>query len=167
MKTLLLFSFAAACLSLVVVGDAQADSKKDDVAAYMKDLRSGSAKKRATAAKELGEIGAVNAADAKDAIPILLDLLKKDNDSGVRQATAAALGRMDPEPEKAVPVLTNALKDKKAGVRMAAATSLGQLGPEAKDAIPALRDLQQNDKDRGVTRAAGMAIRTIQGQKKK
>jgi len=78
----------------------------------------------------------------------------------------AALGRIDPPPEKAIPVFMEALKDKNAGVRMAAATSLGQLGAEAKEAIPALRQAQ-NDKDRGVSRAAGMAIRTIQTQGKK
>jgi HEAT repeat protein len=145
---------------------ARADSKKDDVASLMKDLKSGNAKTRAAAAKELGHIGAVNAADTKEAIPLLLSLLKKDRDSSVRQAAATALGRMDPDPEKAIPIFTDALKDKNAGVRMAAATSLGQLGVEAKEAVPALRQAQ-NDKDRGVSRAAGMAIRTIQGQGKK
>ena len=63
-------------------------------------------------------------------------------------------------------MLITALKDKNAAVRAAAATSLGQLGTEAKEAVPALRTAQ-DDKDRGVSRAARMAIRTIQGQNKK
>jgi len=155
------------CLLLIVAGPATAESKKDEVASLIKDLKTKNAKARISAAKELGHIGAINAADTKDAIPVLLDLLKKDRDAGVRQAVAAALGRMDPDPEKAVPVFTERLKeDKNAGVRMAAATSLGQLGAEAKEALPALREAQK-DKDRGVSRAAGMAIRNIEGTKKK
>ena len=160
----LLIALGLSCVCILT--PARADSKNDDVASLMKDLKSGSAKTRTAAAKELGHIGAVNAANTRDAIPLLVNLLKKDRDSSVRQAAATALGRMDPDPEKAIPVFTEALKDKNAGVRIAAATSLGQLGAEAKEAIPALRQAQ-SDKDRGVSRAAGMAIRTIQGQTKK
>ena len=154
------------CSLALVQSGAHADSKKDEVAGYIKDLKSKTAKTRATAAKELGHIGAISASDTKEAVPIILDLVKNDRDSGVRQAAATALGRMDPDPEKAVPALTDALKDKKAGVRTAAARSLGQLGPDAKEALPALREAQ-DDKDRGVSREVRMAIRTIQGQKKK
>jgi HEAT repeat protein len=163
---LLFIALGLSCVCALTLIPARADSKKDDVATYIKELKSGNAKTRATAAKELGHLGAVNAADTREAIPLLLDLLKKDSAASVRQAAAAALGRIDPPPEKAIPAFTEALKDKNAGVRMAAATSLGQLGGEAKEAIPALRQAQ-SDKDRGVSRAAGMAIRTIQGQGKK
>src|SRR5207244_1925879 len=124
MKSLLI-AFVLSCACALTLTPARADSRKDDVANLMKDLKSGSAKTRTAAAKELGHIGAVSAADTRDAIPLLLNLLKKDRDSNVRQAAATALGRMDPDPEKAIPVFTEALKDKNAGVRAAAATSLG------------------------------------------
>jgi HEAT repeat protein len=165
MKSLLGIS-SFACVLFLLVSTAHADSKKDEVASYIKDLKRGNAKTRATAAKELGNIGAISAADTKEAVPLLIELLKNDRDKGVKQAAATALGRIDPDPEKAVTVLITALKDKTAAVRAAAATSLGQLGAEAKDAVPALRTAQ-DDKDRGVSRAARMAIRTIEGQKKK
>jgi HEAT repeats len=165
MKSLFAVSGFASFLFLLV-STVHADSKKDEVAGYIKDLKRGDAKTRATAAKELGNIGAVNAADTKDAVPLLIQRLKNDRDKGVKQAAATALGRIDPDPEQAVPALITALKDKNAAVRAAAATSLGQLGAEARDAVPALRTAQ-DDKDRGVSRAARMAIRTIQGQNKK
>ena len=154
------------CLFSLIFSPAHADSKKGDVAGFLKDLKSKDAKTRAAAARELGHIGAVNVADGKEAVPVLLEVLKKDRDAGVRQAAATALGRMEPDPEKALSAFTAALKDKNAGVRSAAATALGQMGAEAGEAVPALRDAQK-DKDRGVSRAAAMAIRSIQGLKKK
>ena len=112
LPALLVFS----CSFAFVASQARADAKKDEVAGYIKDLKSKTAKTRATAAKELGHIGAVNASDTREAVPIILDLVTKDRDSGVRQAAAGALGRMDPDAEKAVPALTEALKDKIPGV---------------------------------------------------
>ena len=72
---------------------------------------------------------------------------------------------MDPDPQEAVPNFIEALKDKAAPVRIAAAGALAILGEEAKDAIPALQEAQ-NDKDKGVSRAARMAIRSIRAKKK-
>src|SRR5262249_55578361 len=164
MRVVLLAAGFGFFLSLAA-GSSYAEPKKDDVPALLKALKSGNAKKRISAAEELGHIGAVRAADAKDAVPVMLEMLKDDGNAGVRKAVAAALGRIDPDPEKAVPVFISALKDKDAGVRAAVATSLGQMGADAKDAVPALKQAQ-NDKDRGVKRAASMALRSIQGKKK-
>ncbi|HLN32681.1 MAG TPA: HEAT repeat domain-containing protein [Gemmataceae bacterium] len=153
------------CLLVVTAGRSCADGKKDDVPSLIKDLKSKSPKVRISAAEDLGHIGAIRAADAKDAIPVLYEILKKDKDATVRKAAAAALGQMDPDPQEAVPNFIEALKDKAAPVRIAAAGALAILGEEAKDAIPALQEAQ-NDKDKGVSRAARMAIRSIRAKKK-
>src|SRR5437899_1492890 len=130
MKPLPMIS-AVACLFFMVATAAHAEPKKEDVPELLKALKSGNAKKRISAADDLGHLGAIRADDAKEAVPVLLDTLKNDRTAGVRKAVATALGRMDPDPQEAVPVLSKALKDKDAGVRAAAATSLGQLGAAA------------------------------------
>lgn len=143
---------------------ALAEPKKEDVPALIKELKSKSAKARVGAAEDLGHLGAVRANDVKDAVPALLEVLKKDRDPDVRRAAAVALGKVDPDPKLAVPVLTEALKDKKPAVRIAVAGALGQLGAEASEAVPALSEMQK-DKDRAVSRAAGMALRNIRSRK--
>ena len=65
-----------------------------------------------------------------------------------------------------MPALVEALKDKAPPVRQAAAGALGQIGPDAKDAVPDLREAQK-DSNKAVSRAAGMALRRIQGKGKK
>jgi len=142
-----------------------ADTKKSDVPGLIKELKSKDPKVRISAAEELGHIGAVRASDAKEAVPILLDILKKDKDANVRTAVVTALGKMDPDREQAVPSFTEALKDKSPAVRIAVAGALATLGEDAKDAIPALKEAQ-NDKDRNVSRAARVALRSITTKKK-
>jgi HEAT repeat protein len=149
----------------MMAGPARADSKDEDVPSLIKALQNKDAKGRAAAADELGRIGAVHAADAKPAVPLLYKVLKNDLNAGVRKAAVAALGKMDPDPEEAVPAFKEALKDKAPEVRAAAAGALGMLGPDAKDATSALQQALK-DKDRRVSRAAGMALRAIQGKKK-
>jgi HEAT repeat protein len=150
---------------LLFVAGAPARDSKDDVPALLKSLKNKDAKTRASAADELGHIGSIRAADAKEAVPVLLEVLKKDKNANVRKSAATAIGKMDPDPKEAVPALTEALKDKVTTVRVAAAGALQMMGPDAKDALEALKDAQQ-DKDRAVSRAAGMAIRAIQAKKK-
>jgi HEAT repeat protein len=147
---------------LAFVDDALAD---DDLAAVLKDLRSKNAGTRAAAAREVGRIGAVRAADAKEAVPSLLNMVRKDRDASPRRAAIDALGRIDPDPKEAVPVLLEALRDKDAGVRQAAATALGQFPSEAPDIIQALRDTEK-DKNKMVERAAKMSLKNLRDQKK-
>jgi HEAT repeat protein len=141
-------------------GELATCQKQDDVKSLIKDLKSNNPKTRASAAEDLGHRGAVRAAEVKEAIPSIVEVLKKDRDANVRKAAATALGQVDPDPSTAVPALTAALRDKAPSVRIAAAGSLGMLGGEAKDAVPALQEAQK-DKDRAVSRAASMALRTI------
>jgi HEAT repeat protein len=150
---------------LMASGLAAARFQNDDVAALLKELKSKNPRTRMAAAEELGHKGSVRAADVKDAVPVLFELLKKEKNAGARRAFILALGKMDPEPQTAVPVFTAALKEKDAGVRVAAATSLARLGPDANEAVPALEEAAK-DKDRAVSRAARMALQTIRAKKK-
>ena len=144
----------------ITCGELAPGQKEDDVKSLIKDLKSNNPKTRASAVEDLGHRGAVRASEVKEAIPSILDMLKKDRDANVRKAAATALGQVDPDPSTAVPVLTAALHDKVPSVRIAAAGALGMLGDGAKDAVPALQEAQK-DKDRAVSRAASMALRTI------
>lgn len=137
----------------------------DDVTTLLKDLRSKNPGTRTSAAREVGRIGAIRAADAKEAVPVLLNMIKKDKDAAPRKAAIDALGRIDPDPKETVPVLLDALRDKDAGVRQAAATALGQFPSEAPDIIPVLRDTEK-DKNKMVERAAKMSLKNLREQKK-
>jgi HEAT repeat protein len=144
---------------------ADASLSDDDIAAVLKDLKSKNAGIRTAAARDVGRIGAVRAADAKEAIPLLLNMVKKDKDASARKTAVEALGRIDPDPKEVVPVLIEALKDKDANVRQAVATALGQFPSEATDIVPALRDTEK-DKNKMVERAAKMSLRNLREQKK-
>jgi HEAT repeat protein len=80
--------------------------------------------------------------DAADAVPELIDVVKKRKDATDIAGLQAidALGKIGPKAKDAVPELTEALKDKTAHspFRLRAAMALGNLGPSAKDAVPAL-----------------------------
>ena len=158
---------AGVCLGWLLVwvahpGWAQ-NPRKDDVPSLIKALKSKSPKTRASAAEDLGHIGAVRAADAKDAVPVLFEMLNKEKDAAVRCAIVTALGKMDPDRDQAIAAFKKALKDKTPAVRSAAALALGQLGPDAKDAIPALQEAQK-DKDKSVAQSANMALRSIRSK---
>jgi HEAT repeat protein len=146
---------------LLFVGLASADAKKEDVPRLVKDLKNKVAKVRAAAAEDLGELGAINASHVKDAIPALMDLLKKDKEATVRRAAARALGRVDADPKEAVPLLVEALKDKSPDVQMAAMASLGQIGAPAKPALPTLREIQKDKEKKRLSQEAAMAIKRI------
>ncbi|CAN5294877.1 hypothetical protein BH10PLA2_BH10PLA2_18000 [soil metagenome] len=138
---------------------------RDDVADLLKELKNKKATTRAAAAKEIGRLGAIHASDVKDAIPALLNMVKKDLDAAPRKAAIEALGRIDPDPKETVQVLLGALKDKSPTVREAAAAALGQFPSESQDIIPVLREIEK-DKNKMVERAAKMSIRTLREQKK-
>src|SRR5206468_11382616 len=100
----------ALCL-VALASSVRAADKEAEVAKYVKDLKSSSAKTRATAADEIGKIGQVKSSYAKPAVQPLLDVLN-DKDASVRQAAATALARLD-EPKEVVPALETLLKDDK------------------------------------------------------
>ena len=161
---------AVGCL-LVIAAATPAATKEEEVAKYVKDLDSKDAKARKNAAEEIGKIAQVKASAAKQAMQPLLDALK-DSNSGVREAAALAVGRLD-EPSDGVPALTKLLKEEKEmSVRIAAARGLGQMGSGAKDAVPTLREVWSAAKEAGksqqkLTQATRDAIDAIQGSRKK
>jgi HEAT repeat protein len=77
-------------------------------------------------------------ADAKQAIPALLDLLQHDENAGVRLIVLLALFDIDPHHHAVVPTLCQTLEDKADYVRKEAAKVLRKFGPRAKQAVPAL-----------------------------
>src|SRR5262245_10720202 len=169
-------AFAFLALALFDVNDVAAQKKKkteeppppkkEDAPKLIKMLESTSAMNRANAAEQLGRLGQIQLIYVKDAIEPLIDLVKKDPDANVRRASAQALGRIGPDPEKTVPALTDALKDKSFDVGLAAVTSLGQYGPEARAAVPALREFSKTKADKKTTQIVNSAIQSIVGKKK-
>ena len=81
------------------------------------------------------------------AVPALIETLRKDKEAEVRSAVAAALGAIGSDARSAVPTLISALEDKETEVRVNAIDALSEIGPEAKTAGNALKKLQ-DDKDK-------------------
>jgi len=162
---------ALGLISLIVVAaGGRAADREAEVAKYVKDLKSTSAKTRATAADEIGKIGQIKASYARAALEPLLDVLK-DKDASVRQAAATALARID-EPKGVVPALETLLKDdKEPRVRAAAAAGLGLMGEASKEALPTLHKVAQESRTMGkaaqpLAQACTRAIQQITGRTK-
>ncbi len=77
-------------------------------------------------------------AEAKTAIPKLIEKLQSDKDQPARAAYAEALGIIGPETKAVLPALIKAFDDESGYVRYSAATALARFGPKAKPAVPAL-----------------------------
>ena len=136
--------FIAGALVLALASTGSADiPKPTDVPPLINQLKTGPAKTRADAAKELGRIGQVKASYIKEAIPHLLRLAKEDKDDNGRKEAMIALGSANPDPDKVVPVMIEGLKAKNDQVKIAAAQALGNLGSEASEALPELRKVQE------------------------
>lgn len=85
-----------------------------------------------------------------------------DKDFHVRDAAAAAIGKIGPGAKEAVPALIAALaKDKESDVRVDAAAALGDIGPGAKEAVPALAAALLKDTNPAVRAAAAYALGDI------
>jgi HEAT repeat protein len=100
--------------------------------------------------------------DARDAVPDLIEALKKD--SLVRQNAALALGKIGPDAREAVPALIEVLGDPEWIIRRQAVLALGQIGADARAALPALQKLQK-DSSKQVRDAAREALAMV-GQTK-
>lgn len=105
--------------------------------AWLRDRDRTPAVLRAGAADALGEIGA----DARAADGDLAQAVLGDPDIEVREAAAIALGKVKPDPRKALPALSQALKltqDSHQQLRAYAAEAIVQLGPAAREVVPDL-----------------------------
>lgn len=142
--------------------------KKTDVPKYLGMLKnSANAKDRALGAEMLGKRGAIKASDVAEAVEPLKSALQSDKDLSVRKAAAEALGNIGAEPENVVPLLITALKDKSKDLKLGAISALKLYAGDAKEAVPALREIASEKTDKMMSKAAGDAIKTITGAKKK
>lgn len=138
MKTLLLVAGF-----LLVPGAGQTVPKPEQVPSLIKLLKNKDPKARASAAEDLGQIGAIRAQDAQPAVLPLKEALA-DKEPNVRRAAAVALGKIRLEAKEVVPELSKLLDDKSPAVVQAAAVSLGAFGAEAREALPALQKAQKD-----------------------
>lgn len=157
MKRLVVLGLAGLFLS---VGQADAQSKKAEVEKFIKELNAKDAKQRLGAVEGIGKIGQLKAIYAISAVTPLCGVVEKDGDAKVRAAAAMALGQIDADPTKAVPVLIKVLEsDKDRAVQLNAIGALGYLGAGSKEALPLLKKIftetkAQADKYRQEMRAA-------------
>jgi HEAT repeat protein len=117
-----------------------APADKEVIAALVSRLRTGD---RLSAVKALGHF----AADAREAVPTLVELVK-DPDTETRLTAVIILGEIGPDAALAVRVLTEALRDADATVREHAAESLGQIGTEDASTIAALSEALKDNNSR-------------------
>ncbi len=106
--------------------------------------------RRVFAVEQLGELGSAAAA----AVPFLIQAVNGKDDS-VRSPAIKALGKIQRDPAKVIPVLINDLKN--AAVNVEAATALGNFGSRAKSAIPQILPLLHSE-DEDVRAAAAKAL---------
>ncbi len=86
--------------------------------------------------------------DAIEAVPFIIDLLKKRTNAKIRAEIARTLGKIGSNSEIAVLALQDALNDSKSIVRREAALALGKIGPLATTAVPTLlKTLQDKNPD--------------------
>ncbi|QEL19029.1 HEAT repeat domain-containing protein [Limnoglobus roseus] len=143
-------------------------NKAEDAKKYTEQLKtSKDPKKRAEALEELGKLGQIMKSLVEPALPEIAKSLD-DKNADVRKAGALAYGRVDPDPKDAVPALVNLLKnDKEEAVKIAAAQGLAAMGDKAKEAVSSLREVQKSeDKKSKLAKAAGEAMKSINGKKK-
>jgi len=103
-------------------------------AAWAAALKSDDLKLRQQAMHALGTYGA----SASESIPMLVNIMREDEDPEARSNAAQALSKMAPATATAVPALAEALKDEEPYVRMHAAIALFQLKSAARPAAAAL-----------------------------
>ena len=96
-----------------------------------------------------------------DLAPIMVRLLQKSREGGLRNYAAWALGRIAASPELAIPPLLDAVHDPSAEVRSNAAQSLAAVAPAGHpDVVPALLALL-GDADPDVVRSALFSLRQL------
>jgi HEAT repeat protein len=134
------FTPLVACAGLLLACPQAGAQEKPNVTELIQQLQKGGNAERVQAAQALGKLGA----DARDAVPHLVEALRQPAETGVAPAAAQALAQVG---APAVPDLAEVLKDKNGDVRAYAAGVLARIGPPARDAVPALTDLVKKDKE--------------------
>ena len=148
---------AASALSRVEVGSSVA------VPVLIEDLKQ-NAMVRSSAVWALRGYGA----RAKDAVPVLAQMLSDDLDAWCRVEIARIIGKVGPGAKQAVPLLIKSLNDREQAVRVAVAVALLQIEPESESKLePALLKLAKakidekepaSSLDRGAPSAGGIGL---------
>lgn len=146
--------------------DAQ-KAKKEEIAKFIKELGSKDAKERLAAIDGIAKIGELKKIYAKESYEPLAALVTKDPDAQVREAAAYALGRIDADPDKAVPALIEGLQDKERRVVIASCNASGALGAGAKDALEMLRKINDEARAEQAKAKEEQAKYTADGDKEK
>jgi HEAT repeat protein len=91
---------------------------------------------------------------AGEVVPVLLEIIKVDDDRHIRAAAARALGEIGPAARDAVPVLIERLREGS----QSAAIGLGGSGPDAAAGVPALIEALASSSSRWVRSSAAEAL---------
>jgi HEAT repeat protein len=126
----------------------------DACAALAEMLRDPDPGNRRRAAIVLEQMGA-------GAAPAVTALMASLDDTAARDWAAAALGRIGPEAELAIPALIRLLESDDFTVRVCAARALGEIGPASESAVPSLTTLL-HDRELRVRVAADEALHRIE-----
>jgi HEAT repeat protein len=130
----------------------------DGVPALGQALKDADAEVRAGAVESLRTLGRA----ARDAAPMLFELVKTDKTEKNREKACWALVAIDIQGQKSfVPALIEMLADKNPDVTLPAILLLGQLGPDARAARDRLRAIAANQKSHPAD-AAREALRKIE-----
>lgn len=168
-KSLTGVTLAFGLYALAMGGDLLAASKYAEARKYHELLKSAKdTKTKVLALDELGKLGLLSRDLTEKALPDIQKSLK-DKDAEVRAAAAETLGKCDPDPADAVPALVELMKhDKVEKVKVAAIHGLALMGDKAKEAVPEIQTIQRaSEKKSKLGKAAGDALKSIRGQKKK
>ncbi|NHK31864.1 MAG: HEAT repeat domain-containing protein [Asgard group archaeon] len=139
--------------------EAKSQMSREDIKQYLKDLKTGDTKSRAIAAYMLGTLGKTDKNIKKSLtkalhdknwevrkwaalslgemgerdsqlIPILVDVLRRDDSKEFRSHAAIILGELEKRAISAIPVLSNALQDDNSRVREWANWALNKIAGE-------------------------------------
>ena len=147
--------------------------EKSELPKLIEQLKDKDANVRSRSATLVGNFGQIQAKPVASAVPVLIMMVKTDDNTDCRRAAADALGKIASDPKAIVPVLIDALKnDKEFSVKIAAAGALGTMGPEGKAGIPALQEAQsiakgagKDEKDKqALGKAAGGSLKLLKTQ---
>ena len=132
-----------------------AEYRASDIEESIQMLYSDSQEERASSCGKLSEIGA----DAKSAVPRLIEIVQSDPIMSVRGEAAKALGNIGAAAASSVPALIVFVKDKQGGLERAyAATALGNIGVQPEESVATLIEIVKQDDQPVVRQLSARAL---------
>lgn len=142
LRRTLLVAFSISCVVGVGSPGFGAEYRPTDIQECIQALYSNDQEDRAAAGERLSEMGA----EAKSAVPRLIEILESDPIMSVRGEAAKALGNIGKPAAVAVPALIAFVKNLDGGIESAyAATALGNIGAQPETSVPALTAVLQSE----------------------